>query len=219
MDEIIPALGAGIFSTVICNPLDTIRVNYQLGNKVKWNMFYLYRGIQYGIIGIPVFWSMYFPLYKKLKESFSTPASAYIACCLASTFTTPFWVLRQARQTDKKINISINSLYRGLLPTYLINLSFTIQMPLYEYLKSNLENTTYNIFICSALSKTVASCVFYPFDTIRARLRDGKPGFTAGILSYYRGITVYIIKSLPYHVSIFCTYEYIKKNYFIKNLV
>lgn len=208
MEEILPGLGAGIVSTLICNPLDTIRVNYQLGNEIKWNTNYLYRGIGYGIIGIPVFWSIYFPMYKRLKEDFSIPVSAYISCCTASTFTTPFWVLRQAKQTDKKINYSIKSLYNGLLPTYLINLSFTIQMPLYEYMKSKVENNTFNVFVCTAVSKTIATCIFYPLDTIRARLRDGQIGIYS---NYYKGMSIYILRSLPYHVSIFCTFEYIKK--------
>jgi len=73
MEEVLPALGAGIVSTVICNPLDTFRVNYQLGNKIKLNTNYLYRGIQYGIIGIPTFWCIYFPLYKRLKNEINTP--------------------------------------------------------------------------------------------------------------------------------------------------
>jgi hypothetical protein len=211
MEEVLPALGAGIVSTIICNPLDTIRVNYQLGNEIKWRTKYMYRGIQYGIIGIPVFWSIYFPLYKTFKEYFSIPTAAYVSCCAASTFTTPFWVLRQAKQTDKKVNISFKSLYNGLLPTYLINLSFTVQMPLYEYMKSRVENSTFNIFVCSAISKTAAACLFYPIDTIRARLRDGKSAFIPGFSNYYRGLSVYLIKSLPYHITIFCTYEYIKK--------
>ena len=210
MEEVLPALGAGIVSTVICNPLDTIRVNYQLGNKIKWNVNYLYRGIQYGIIGIPTFWSIYFPMYKRLKSDINTPAAAYISCCTASTFTTPFWVLRQADQCNKKININLSSLYMGIFPTYLINLSFTIQMPLYEYMKSKVENNTVNVFVCTAVSKTVATCIFYPLDTIRTRLRDGRGGICSKVSNYYRGMSIYILRSLPYHVSVFCTYEYIK---------
>ena len=212
MEEVLPALGAGIVSTIICNPLDTIRVNYQLGNTLNvLNINYLYRGIQYGIIGIPTFWSIYFPLYKRLKNEINTPTAAYISCCTASTFTTPFWVLRQAAQCNKKINISISNLYRDIFPTYLINLSFTIQMPIYEYMKSKVENNTFNVFVCTAVSKTVASCIFYPLDTIRARLRDGQVGVYSSVSNYYRGISIYILRSLPYHVSVFCTYEYIKK--------
>lgn len=212
MEEVLPALGAGIVSTIICNPLDTIRVNYQLGNTLNvLNTKYLYRGIQYGIIGIPTFWSIYFPMYKKLKNEINTPTAAYISCCTASTFTTPFWVLRQAAQCNKKININISNLYSGIFPTYLINLSFTVQMPIYEYMKSKVENNTFNVFVCTAVSKTVASCIFYPLDTIRARLRDGKSFVLSHASNYYRGIFIYILRSLPYHVSVFCTYEYIKK--------
>ncbi len=208
MEEVLPALGAGIVSTLICSPLDTFRVNYQLGNKVKWNMKYLYRGIQYGIICIPTFWCIYIPVYKNLKSDINTPIAAYISCCMASTITTPLWVLRQAKQTNKKIKMNVNNLYRGLFPTYLINLSFTVQMPLYEYMKSNVENNTFNVFVCAAVSKTVAACIFYPLDTIRACVRDGSQ---VGVYSnYYRGISIYIIRSLPYHISVFCTYEYIK---------
>ena len=37
MEEILPALGAGITSTILCNPLDVIRINYQLKNKIIIN--------------------------------------------------------------------------------------------------------------------------------------------------------------------------------------
>ena len=101
MEEVIPALGAGVISTVICNPLDTLRINYQLNNSIKFDLNYLYRGISYGIIAIPSFWTIYFPMYKKLKETeLPKPISAYISSCVASTFTTPFWVLRQKLQTN-----------------------------------------------------------------------------------------------------------------------
>ena len=210
MEEVLPAFGAGIVSTIICNPLDTIRVNYQLGNKIKWNANYLYRGIQYGIIGIPMFWSIYFPMYKRLKSEINTAGAAYISCCVASTFTTPFWVLRQADQCNKKVTVKLSNMYRGLFPTYLINLSFTIQMPLYEYMKSKVENNTFNVFVCTAVSKTLATCIFYPLDTVRVRLRDGRTGIYLNVSKYYRGMSIYIFRSLPYHISVFCTYEYIK---------
>lgn len=207
MEEILPALTAGLVSTIICNPLDTIRINYQLGNKIRYDISYMYRGIHYGLIAIPLFWTFYFPIYKKLKENkIPIPISAYISCCTASTISTPFWVLRQNSQTNKTIPFSINNLYKGLLPTYLLNLSFTVQIPIYEYLKNN----EYNIFICTSLSKTISTCIFYPFDTIRARIRDGKIAIKK--INYYRGISIYLIRSLPYHISIFCTYEHVKKN-------
>ena len=62
MEEFIAAGTAGIISTIICNPLDTLRINYQLKNSINFKLEYLYKGISYGIIAIPTFWTIYFPL-------------------------------------------------------------------------------------------------------------------------------------------------------------
>jgi len=212
MEEVIPALGAGVISTIICNPLDTIRVNYQLNNSIQFKLKYLYRGISYGIIAIPSFWTIYFPLYKKSKEiNCPKPVAAYISCCAASTFTTPFWVLRQRLQTGKTTeNMNFYKYYRGLLPTYIINLSFTIQIPLYEYLKDRSNNSTFNTFLNTSISKTVSTCVFYPIDTIRAKLRNADSIKNMRFLDYYRGISMYLLRSIPYHATVFCSFEFIK---------
>ena len=195
MEEIIPALGAGVISTVICNPLDTLRINYQLKNSIKFNLKYLYRGISYGIIAIPSFWTIYFPLYKKLKNTeLPKPISAYISSCVASTFTTPFWVLRQKLQTNKPTNgINIFNYYSGIIPTYIINLNFTVQIPLYEYLKDRSNNSTFNTFLNTAISKTVATCVFYPMDTIRVKIRNSDSFTNIKIRDYYRGMSLSLI--------------------------
>ena len=62
MEEILPALGAGIVSTIICNPLDVIRINYQLKKKVKLDYSLLTKGLSYGLITIPSFWIIYLVL-------------------------------------------------------------------------------------------------------------------------------------------------------------
>jgi hypothetical protein len=212
MEEVIPSLGAGIISAIICNPLDMLRVNYQLNNSIHLNVKYLYRGISYGIIAVPSFWTIYFPFYKKLKETdLPKPIASYVSCCTASTFTTPFWVLRQRLQTGKTLeNMNIYKCYRGLLPTYIINLNFTIQVPLYEYLKDRPNNSTFNTFLNTSISKTVSSCVFYPIDTIRAKLRNSDCIRNMRIVDYYRGISIYLLRSIPYHATVFCSFEFIK---------
>lgn len=211
MEEIVPALGAGIVSTFICNPLDTIRINYQLNKPINYTLCSLYRGLNYGIIAVPSFWAIYFPIYKKFKEtSVPKPIAAYISCCTASTFTTPFWVLRQRLQTGKEIkNMTLIKCYNGLIPTYIVNLNFTVQIPVYEYLKDKTYNSTFNTFLNTAISKTIATCIFYPADTIRAKIRNGD-SFKLKPTEYYRGINIYLIRSIPYHTTIFCTYEFIK---------
>ena len=219
MEEIIPALGAGIISTILCNPLDVIRINYQLGYNIEYTLSKLYKGLNYGIIAIPSFWAIYFPMYKKLKDTdLPIPISAYIACCTSSTFTTPFWVCRQMVQTNKNIpNFSIKNFYRGLIPTYLINLNFTVQIPMYEYLKDKTEISAFNTFLNTSISKTIATCIFYPIDTLRVKIRNGNNIKEIKLGEYYKGMSIYLLRSIPYHVSVFCTYEYIK-GYFMKKL-
>lgn len=212
MEEIVPALGAGIVSTFICNPLDTVRINYQLNKQITYSIRSLYSGLKYGIIAIPSFWAIYFPLYKKIKETdVPKPIAAYVSCCTASTFTTPFWVLRQRVQTGKEINnISLINYYRGLIPTYIVNLNFIVQIPVYEYLKDKTENNTFNTFLNTSISKTIATCIFYPIDTIRAKIRNGDSIKQIKFIEYYKGMTIYLIRSIPYHASVFCTYEFVK---------
>tara|TARA_Y100000992_G_scaffold179818_1_gene121417 strand:+ start:1217 stop:1864 length:648 start_codon:yes stop_codon:yes gene_type:complete len=213
MNEILPALGAGIVSTFICNPLDVIKINNQLNLKVEYTIYKLYKGLNYGIIVIPSFWVIYFPMYKKLKDiDIPNPLAAYISCCTASTFTTPLWILRQMAQTNKDIpKFSINNYYRGIIPTYILNLNFTVQIPVYEYLKDKTNNSTFNTFLNTSISKTIATCIFYPFDTIRAKIRNGNNIREIKLGEYYKGISIYLLRSIPYHVSVFCTFEFIKK--------
>lgn len=213
MEEVVPAICAGMVSTVICNPIDVIRINYQLNNKIKYDVSLFSKGILYGIITIPTFWAIYFPCYKYLsKEEIPRPISAYLSCCLASTITTPLWILRQKSQTDRlHIKTSFTKYYNGLLTTYLLNLSFVVQIPIYEYLKDKTDNSIFNTFLNVSFSKTAATCLFYPLDTIRARIRNSDPIRNLKIIDYYRGISVYLIRSIPYHSSVFCTFEFIKK--------
>lgn len=212
MEDILPAFFAGAVSTVACNSLDVIRVNYQLNKKVVFTSDIFYRGLGYGLLTIPTFWSIYFPIYKTSNEILPKPIAAYISSCIGSLITSPLWYLRQMAHTKKyhRWNTPISVYYRGVFTTFLVNLSFTIQMPLYEYLKNKIENNTFNIFLITAISKTIATSVFYPFDTVRAKVRNGESLNGMTLRGYYRGISVYLLRSIPYHTSVFCTYEFMK---------
>lgn len=231
-EEIIAGIFSGIVGTLICNPLDIIRLNIQSNNFKttsesvmfiynKNGILSFYRGIFIGTITIPTFWGIYFPTYTYLKKKdLNTGLSAYIASNTASTFTSPLWYIRQKIQTFSKIeNIKISNLYSGLLSTYLINSNFIFQIPIYE----NLKDKTNNIFISSSLSKTIASLMTYPLDTIRVFCRKNpnktmlqNTNLIYKTSSFYKGLNNYLIRSIPYHVSVFYTYEFIKKNLTIK---
>tara|TARA_E500000178_G_scaffold355275_1_gene427306 strand:+ start:1462 stop:2184 length:723 start_codon:yes stop_codon:yes gene_type:complete len=228
-------LFSGIVSTIVCNPFDVIRTNKQLSNKIKYDFKFLYRGIKTSLITIPSFWSIYFGTYNILKitntETFSI-FNGYIASSLASTITCPLWFIRQKTHVIPNFNIfefyknnGIKVFYNSLFTTYLINLSFTVQMPIYEYLKKKEEldkyfyNNNLKIFFITAFSKTVASIIFYPVDTIRTYRRNYNNSNIINIIKilnqkplvYYNGLSVYLLRSIPYHSITFCSYEFLNK--------
>jgi hypothetical protein len=215
MDTLISAISAGVVSSIVCNPLDVLRINKQINRPIGVNIQNCFKGLSYAIYTITPFWGLYFSIYEELKtyHNLNIPASAYISTCIASTITTPLWVIKQKAQTDKMNEIhkmTISNFYSGLIPTYILGLTFTIQIPIYEYLKSKTDNSTFNTFINTSISKTVASSIFYPFDTVRVVLRNGGNFSGMKIHHYYRGIGVYLIRSIPYHASVFCTFEFVK---------
>lgn len=227
-------LSSGIVSNFVCNPFDVVRINKQLSNPIKWNISFLSRGLMTGFITIPAFWSIYFDTYERLKiknyGNFSV-INGFIASNIASAITCPLFFIKLKNQTQSDFNIisfykqnGIKPFYTGLNQTLIINGSFIIQMPFYEKFKENhkltqlINNDTLRIFIVSAVSKIIASCVFYPIDTIRAIQRANHKLTTLNIISnlnknplkYYSGISVYLIRSIPYYTSTFCTFEYTK---------
>ena len=79
----------------------------------------------------------------------------------------------------------------------------------------------YEFLLLVLFSKIISACIFYPLDTIRVFRRGNHKLSTITIinnlnktpLKYYSGIGVYLVRSIPYYTSTFCTFEYIKKNY------
>lgn len=231
-------LCSGLVSSIICNPFDVIRTNYQLKNKVEYNISYLYRGLHISLLCIPTYWSVYFSSYNKIKDFnknnyLISNFSGYFASCISSTISTPLFVIRQKCQVEPNFSIfnyyksnGILSFYAGLKETYMINLSFLIQMPLYEYLKSKTMQYKYfsnklntkEIFAITAISKTVATLFLYPLDTIRTHNRSNSKNTIMSTVkklnknpkSYYYGMNIYLLRSIPYHAITFCTYEYFK---------
>ena len=237
MNDFYIGIVSGIISSFICNPLDVIRVHSQTDTKIKLNKYninFLYRGISNTLITIPTFWSIYFPVYNKLKEKNYKISAGYISSCLASTIVSPLFFIKQHRQLNENFSIikyynkyGIKSFYSGLIPTYIVNMSFFFQMPIYEFLKKKINenetNKNYYLFktlLNTMISKTIATCITYPFDTIRAIKRNNNDISYIQIIhhlkfnyfNFYKGIRIYLIRSLPYHSSIFCTYEFLKKN-------
>lgn len=228
-------------------------------NSYIQNVKFLYRSLPISLLCIPSFWSLYFGTYSNLKcyntNKYTSLLNGYIASCISSTITGPLWFIRlkiqsgtftsifnssnSSNRTNSSIKLSVYNFYKrkgitpfytGLKATYIINASFIVQMPLYEYIKREFFIYKYNnfiyptqlnnkdIFLITSFSKIVASIIFYPFDTIRTYCRNYNTNFVTAVkylntspLNFYRGLPVYLIRSVPYHSTTFCIYEYFNK--------
>lgn len=232
MNEFQLGLYSGIISSIICNPLDVIRVHYQTDTKINnLNFKLLFRGIKNSIITIPTFWSIYFPIYNILKTDYNFKyLGGYISGNIASTITCPLFFIKQKNQLYDNFNVKefyikngYKPFYNVLLSTYLANTSLIIQIPLYEKLKLEFtkysNNNTLNILFVTIISKTTASSITYPFDTIRSIKRENinlsnfeiVKKLSKNYKNFYKGFSIYLFRSLPYHISIFSIYEFLKK--------
>jgi solute carrier family 25 folate transporter 32 len=226
---------SGGVATIICNPLDIIRINIQANNMTnlesisfiykKNGLLGFFRGVSIGLITIPTFWGIYFPCYNNIKKITDIQSiAAYIACNIASTFTSPLWYIRQKYYTFTPFNLiqelknkNIKQFYSGLSSTYIINSNFIFQIPTYEFLKTRLDsNNTSHVFLATATSKTFATLITYPLENIRVISRKFPNNTIVDSIrhvikykSYYNGLSAYLIRSIPYHGAIFCTYEYL----------
>lgn len=227
---------SGLVSNSICNPFDVLRANKQIGNKVQYNSKFLFRGLFTGFLTIPTFWSIYFESYNKLKQINQNKLhflNGYIASNIASTFTCPMWFIRQKIHVNDNFNFllfyknnGIIPFYNALFSTYIINASFIVQIPLYEELKKNyriksiISNDNLRIFFITSFSKTISACIFYPIDTIRTIKRNNYNENIINIIKrlnknpllYYSGLHLYLLRSIPYYTTTFCTFEYFKNS-------
>ena len=220
------------------NNVNINQVIYNIYKKENFKGFY--KGASGSFIAIPLFWGCYFPLYNKTKEYFNSSVSGFIASNIASFISNPFWVVRTRLQTlyfynnrDYRGNFDtlfkiykqegILSWYKGYTLTFIGNIQFLISMPIYEKIKKETNNDYYGIILASALSKTIAGGIMYPHDVIRSIIRNDINNKTVlntitklynenGIKGFYRGFGIYLIRGIPFSISIFLSYEF-NKNY------
>lgn len=124
--------------------------------------------------------------------------------------------------------------WRGMTANLMGLSHVAVQFPVYEYLKTTLvkqrqlrnksdetEPNAIELFIASGLSKMTASLLTYPHEVIRSRMMDarGAAGTTLmrtagrvyaqdGVLGFYSGLPVAMIRVIPNCCITFMTYEF-----------
>ena len=228
-------------STLLCNPLEVIRLNVQAGKYPTFGqtvkniyktdgILGFYKGLVFSLATIPSFWVIYFNCYEKTKTmGMNNSIGGYLSSCLASTITAPIWFIRQKKLLDPRFQLfstikqnGFKPFYNTILPTYFINLNFIFNVGIYEKLKKNLTTqNSFNILTCSLTSKFCSTLITYPMDTVRVMIRNQKPDGkiidTLNVIKkwkiqrYYSGLGVYLLKGLPQQGCIFVVYEFLKK--------
>ncbi|XP_063699989.1 mitochondrial carrier protein Rim2 [Culicoides brevitarsis] len=173
--------------------------------------------------------------------------SAASAGFASATATNPIWLVKTRLQLDhnskKKMTVrdcvqriystsGIRGFYKGLTASYFGISETVIHFVIYEKLKTKLielreahptEGKTYRDFLefmlAGAISKTVASCVTYPHEVARTRLREEGNKYRTfwqtlitvwkeeGKAGIYRGLATQLIRQIPNTAIMMATYE------------
>jgi solute carrier family 25 protein 33/36 len=176
--------------------------------------------------------------------------SAGIAGVTAVSLTNPIWFvktrlqLNETRRGLKTLEVvqkilrekGVLGFYKGISASYFGVVETTMYFVLYEKLKTLQFNQQSNdgkdglsigtFFSSAAFAKTLASCLCYPHEVARTRLREEGTKYNSffqtlnlvikeeGIRGIYKGMATHLIRQIPNTAIVMTTYEIIVK-YFL----
>jgi len=207
MDLIFKGFVSGYISSLICHPLEFLKVNYQVKNKsnIKFSKGIFINPLCYGL-----HYSLYYPVYNKINNYFDNSfIAAFLSQNVVNLVLNPLWVIRTQRMTLDKTYTEILTntrfgFYRSIIPNTLIGFQTGISFGIMEYLIKK----DYNPIMSSCISKILAGVITYPVDTIRTISRVDNTTPIKDIYSsltffkMYRGLSFYLIKSVPSFVIV-----------------
>ncbi len=192
-----------------------------------------YKGLNYGVTGMSLFYGTYFYLYRFLKTNKRQPIqpfwASYLAANVASTFNNGLYVIRTRRQTQliktsAHHNMSLSTALkkegwkmwtRGLGFTFAKNVELSCITSCREYL---IEHQHVHPIVATFASKITFGMLLYPIDTARTLRRcESSPKsfmeiatrFRSNPKSAYCGCLVYMIRSVPSTVIAFTVYDWL----------
>lgn len=188
------------------------------------------------------FWNTILPPDSAVVHVFSASSAGF----MASTLTNPIWFVKTRLQLDFNPENRITALqvirtiykqsgilgfYKGITASYMGISETIVHFVIYEAIKAELiryrtrdQNTKdsrdfLEFMAAGAVSKTVASCVAYPHEVARTRLREEGSKYYGfwqtlflvykeeGMRGVYRGLTTQLIRQIPNTAIMMATYE------------
>ncbi|XP_018577340.1 mitochondrial carrier protein Rim2 isoform X2 [Anoplophora glabripennis] len=189
-----------------------------------------------------VFWNSFLPADSPIVHVCSASCAGF----MASTLTNPIWFVKTRLQLDLTRNSDVTAMqvvrriyatsgilgfYKGITASYMGISETIVHFVIYEAIKAELmahrshvtdeksSKDFLEFMMAGAISKTVASCIAYPHEVARTRLREEGSKYTAfwqtlglvykeeGFRGIYRGLTTQLVRQIPNTAIMMSTYE------------
>lgn len=189
-----------------------------------------------------VFWNTFLPADSPIVHVCSASCAGF----MASTLTNPIWFVKTRLQLDLTRNSDVTAMqvvrriyatsgilgfYKGITASYMGISETIVHFVIYEAIKAKLmahrsqitdeksSKDFLEFMMAGAISKTVASCIAYPHEVARTRLREEGSKYTAfwqtlglvykeeGFRGIYRGLTTQLVRQIPNTAIMMSTYE------------
>jgi hypothetical protein len=230
--EYIAGTVGGCIGTIISHPFDTLRIKLQTEphlsllqatkNIYKNGYLNFYRGLSPPLVGISLEKSIVFGTFYNLEKNPILKDKYYlngfIAGFLSTIIVTPVEKLKIALQTQQNIkNINFNYLFSGWYATILRESpGYAIYFKTYELLKKE-NDTKMRTFINGSLSGMSAWLFIYPSDRVKTLVQNKNANysnvikeiyFREGLVGFYRGFSLALLRCIPLHGGVFVGYNY-----------
>ena len=180
---IMNGVSAELLSSSITYPLNTIKINSQVGKSFKLNIKNLSRGFGWSLITELTSALIFYSIFENLKEKHGPLKGSIVGSVLATSMSYPFNVKRKLIQIRKNVNIPLNEVYKGVnvalinsVPGTVIN--FTLREIFKEKLPDHLKP------ISGLLSTAISLVTTHPLDTISTRVATRTPIRLVECLNY-----------------------------------
>lgn len=253
-----PHLARHLGATTYSSSLQAVRAIYRTEGVLAF-----YQGMAPALLGSASAWGLYFGCYQYLRGMLpeTLPARNFLAASVAgavgTVLTSPFWVVKTRMQLYERsvsrptmlseLRLILRTagpvgLFRGLGPQLWLVLNPSIQLTIYEHLKSwchrwlggdaqgQLPNSA--LTGCIVASKTVATVLTTPLSVIKVRMQDPRGAALGperygtmlrsaatiyacdGARGFFKGLVPTLAKPLPASLVTFLTYEQV--SHFLK---